>query len=171
MEAEINVKSDNEIQLKENKDILKFKIKDENGNYTGECLQFNLEDIELPLRYQEIIEEDKKNRANLKNQFLIIDKKQDRKGKKLLSSNEEAKIKAMQDFYKKEVEIYNMFLGERGVEKLLNGRELSWSSLEEIDEIINNVIVPKLEINANNIKDKIMKKYSIKEDKRDDVIE
>ena len=171
MEAEINVKSDNEIQLKENKDILKFKIKDKNGNYTGECLQFNLEDIELPLRYQEIIEEDKKNRANLKNQFIIIDKKQDRKGKKLLSSNEEAKIKAMQDFYKREVEIYNMFLGERGVEKLLNGRELSWSSLEEIDEIINNVIVPKLEINANNIKDKIMKKYSIKEDKRDDIIE
>lgn len=168
MEAEIKIKSDNEIQLKRNEDILRLRIKDEEGNDTGECLEFNLEDIELPIRYQQIIEEDKKNRAYLKNQFTIIDKKQDHKGKKLLSSKEEEKIKVLQDFYKKEVEIYNMFLGERGVEKLLNGRALSWSTLDEIDEIITEAIVPKLEINAENIKQKIMSKYS---NKRDDVIE
>jgi len=168
MEAEMNIKSDNVIQLKRNEDILRLGIIDEEGNDTGEFLEFNLEDIELPLRYQQIIEEDKKNRAFLKNQFTIIDKKEDHKGKKLLSSNEEEKIKAMNIFYKKEVEIYNMFLGKRGVEKLLNGRQLSWGTLEEIDEIIEKVIIPKLKINAENIKEKIMKKYS---DKRDDVIE
>ena len=171
MEAEINIKSDNIIQLKKSEDILKLRIRDEEGNDTGNYLEFNLQDIELPIRYQEIIEEDKKARANLKNQFLIIDKKEDHKGKKLLSSNEELKIKAMQEFYKKEVEIYNMFLGKNGVEKLLNGRQLSWNTLEEIDEIITNSILPKLEINAEDIKKKIMSKYSIKEDKRDDVIE
>ena len=168
MEAEINVKSDNCIQLKENKDILRLKIKDEKGKDTGEELTFNLEDIELPIKYQNIIEEDKKARLNLKNQFTIIEKKQDHKGKKLLSANEEAKIKAMQEFYKKEVEIYNMFLGERGVEKLLNGRELSWSTLDEINDIIENAIMPKLEVNAEKIKNKIISKYSTK---RDDVIE
>ena len=168
MEAEINIKSDNIIQLKKSEDILKLRIRDEEGNDTGNYLEFNLQDIELPIRYQEIIEEDKKARANLKNQFLIIDKKEDHKGKKLLSSNEELKIKAMQEFYKKEVEIYNMFLGKNGVEKLLNGRQLSWNTLEEI---ITNSILPKLEINAEDIKKKIMSKYSIKEDKRDDVIE
>ena len=171
MEAEINIKSDNIIQLKKSEDILKLRIRDEEGNDTGNYLEFNLQDIELPIRYQEIIEEDKKARANLKNQFLIIDKKEDHKGKKLLSSNEELKIKAMQEFYKKEVEIYNMFLGKNGVEKLLNGRQLSWNTLEEIDEIITNSILPKLEINAEDIKKKIMSKYSIKEDNRDDVIE
>jgi len=171
MEAEIKVKSDNYIQLKENKDILKLRIRDEEGNDTGESLVFNLEDIELPIKYQKIIEEDKKARQNLKNQFLIIDKRQDHKGKKLLSSNEEAKIKAMQDFYKKEVEIYNMFLGENGVQKLLNGRELSWSSLEDINEIITNYILPKLEISAENIKKKIVEKYSTKNDKKDDILE
>lgn len=170
MEAEIKIKSDNIIQLKKNEDILKLRIRDEEGKDTGNYLEFNLEDIELPIRYQNIIEEDKKARAYLKNQFTIIDKKQDHKGRKLLSSNEEAKIKAMQDFYKKEVEIYNMFLGEHGVEKLLNGRQLSWSTLEEIDEIINESILPKLKVNAEDIKKKIMKKYSNTE-KRDDVIE
>lgn len=169
MEAEINVKSDNDtIQLKRNENILRLRIKDEEGNDTGNFLEFNLEDIELPIRYQEIIELDKKNRLDLKNKYTIIDKKQDHKGKKLLSSNEEARIKATIEFYKKEVEIYNMFLGENGVEKLLNGRRLSWGTLQEIDEIIEQVIVPKLEINAENIKKKIMSKYGTK---RDDVIE
>ena len=169
MEAEINVKSDNDtIQLKRNENILRLRIKDEEGNDTGNFLEFNLEDIELPIRYQEIIELDKKNRLDLKNKYTIIDKKQDHKGKKLLSSNEEARIKATIEFYKKEVEIYNMFLGENGVEKLLNGRQLSWGTLQEIDEIIEQVIVPKLEINAENIKKKIMSKYGTK---RDDVIE
>ncbi len=170
MEAELKNKSDNEIQLKKSNDILRLKIKDEDGNDTGNWLEFNLEDIELPIRYQRIIEEDKKNRLDLKNKYAIIDKKQDHKGKKLLSSNEEARIKATIEFYKKEVEIYNMFLGENGVQKLLNGRQLSWTTLEEIDEIIEKAIVPKLEISAKNIKSKIMKKYG-KEEKRDDVIE
>jgi hypothetical protein len=159
------------IKLKKDEDILKLRIIDENGVETGEYLTFCLEDIELPIKYQQIIEEDKKARTTLKNKFTIIDKQQDHKGKKLLSSNEEAKIKAMQEFYRKEVEIYNMFLGKKGVEKLLNGRQLSWSTLEEIDEIIEKYILPKLNINAENIKKKIMKKYSIKEQKGNDIIE
>lgn len=169
MEAEIKIKSDNEIQLKRNEDILRLKIIDEDGNDTGNYLEFNLEDIELPIKWQQLIEEDKKNRAYLRNQFTIIEKKEDHKGKKLLSANEEAKIKAMQDFYKKEVEIYNMFLGKDGVQKLLNGRPLSWCTLDEIDEIITKSILPQLEVNAESIKKKIMKKYS--NNKEEDVLE
>ena len=164
----MDANSNNYIQLSGDEDILVLKIRDKNGNETGEQLEFNLEDIELPLRYQEIVEEDKKARNTLKNQFLIIDKKQDHKGKKLFSANQEAKIKAMRDFYRREEEIYNMFLGENGVKKLLNGGNLSWSSLEMIDKIIEEQILPKIEVNATDIKTKIMKKYSKKED---DVIE
>lgn len=170
MEAEIKFKSDNEIQLKKDEGILRLGIRDENGNDTGNFLEFNLGDIELPLKYQELLEKDKKNRLYLKNQLSIIEKKQDHKGKKLLSSNEEEKIKAMINFYKQEVEVYNMFLGENGVEKLLNGRQLSWGTLSEIDEIIENVIMPKLKENAQDIKEKIINKYGDKK-QRDDVIE
>lgn len=171
MEADVKItESDNVIRLK-NDDILRLKIVDTEGNYTGNQLEFDLSDIELPLKYQQIVEEDKKNRAYLKNQFTIIEKREDHKGKKLLSSNEEAKIKAMAEFFKKEKEIYDMFLGKNGVDKLLNGRKLTLNTLAEIDEIIETAILPKMEVNAKSVKEKIMSKYSIKEDKRDDVIE
>ena len=171
MEAEINVKSDNNIiQLKESKDILRLKIKDEKGNDTGNFLEFNLGDLDYLLVLQDMMEADKKNREYLKNQYTIIDKKEDHKGKKLFSSNEEAKIKATNEFYKKEAEIYDMFLGKDGVKKLLNGRKLTLARLDEIDEIIEKAIYPKLQIKAEDIKKDIMAKYSNKA-KRDDVIE
>ena len=171
MEAEINVKSDNNIiQLKESKDVLRLKIKDEKGNDTGNFLEFNLGDLDYLLVLQDMMEADKKNREYLKNQYTIIDKKEDHKGKKLFSSNEEAKIKATNEFYKKEAEIYDMFLGKDGVKKLLNGRKLTLARLDEIDEIIEKAILPKLQIKAEDIKKDIMAKYSNKE-RRDDVIE
>lgn len=149
------------IQLCES-DTLKLKIKDVNGNYTGEMLEFDLEDIELLLRYQEMIEKDKKNHEWLRNQMLIIDRRQDVKGKKLLTKNEEDKLKVVRDFFNREIECYNMFLGDRGVEKLLNGRRIGWETLEEINTIIKEQIAPKLDLKMENITDKIKKKYSAK---------
>lgn len=149
------------IQLRES-DTLKLKIKDVNGNYTGEMLEFDLEDIELLLRYQEMIEKDKKNHEWLRNQVLIIDRKQDVKGKKLLSKNEEDKLKVVREFFNREIECFNMFLGDRGVEKLLNGRRIGWETLEEINTIIKEQIAPKLDLKMENITDKIKKKYSAK---------
>lgn len=149
---------DNFIKLNKS-EILRLGIKTDEGKDTGEYLEFDLEDIELPLRYQEVIERDKKNKEHLKNQLMIIDKRQDVKGKKLMSKNEEDKIKALNEFFKKEEEIYNMFLGENGVKKLLNGRKLGWTSLEEIDEIIGKQIAPYLDIRMDKITEKVKKKY------------
>ena len=166
----IDNKVENEIKLNKSKDILRLKIKDEDGKDTGNFLEFNLGDLDYLLVLQDMMEADKKNREYLKNQYTIIDKKQDHKGKKLFSSNEEAKIKATNEFYKKEAEIYDMFLGKDGVKKLLNGRKLTLARLDEIDEIIEKAILPKLQIKAEDIKKDIMAKYSNKA-KRDDVIE
>lgn len=163
--------TDNTIQkigLK-NKNLLKLEIVDEKGNSTNEYLEFDLEDIELPFKYQEIIERLKKSRNNLKNQFTIIEKKQDHKGKKLMSSNEEEKLKALNNFYKEQVEIYNIFLGENGVQKLLNGRKLRWTTLSEIDELIEKQIAPQLNVTMDDITKKIKSKYSNK--KEDNVLE
>lgn len=163
--------TDNTIQkigLK-NENILKLEIVDEKGNSTGEFLEFDLEDIELPFKYQEIIERLKKSRQNLKNQFTIIEKKQDHKGKKLMSSNEEEKLKALNNFYNEQVEIYNIFLGENGVQKLLNGRKLRWTTLSEIDELIEKQIAPQLNVTMDDITKKIKSKYSNK--KEDNVLE
>lgn len=160
--------TDNTIKLNKN-NILKLKIVTSEGEDTGEYLEFDLEDIGLLLRYQDLIEKDKKNREHLKNEFYIIDKRQDVKGKKLLTKNEEDKLKALNDFFKNETEVYNMFLGERGVEKLLNGKKLGWTSLQEIDEIITKQITPYLDINMNDITEKIKKKYGTV--KQEDILE
>ena len=152
-----------------NENLLKLEIVDEKGNSTNEYLEFDLEDIELPFKYQEIIERLKKSRQNLKNQFTIIEKKQDHKGKKLMSSNEEEKLKALNNFYKEQVEIYNIFLGENGVQKLLNGRKLRWTTLSEIDELIEKQIAPQLDLTMKDITKKIKSKYSSK--KEDNVLE
>ena len=158
--------TDNFIKLNKS-NVLRLGIKTDEGVDTGEYLEFDLEDIELPLKYQELINEDKKNKKNLKNALFIIGKRQDVKGKRLLSKNEEDSIKAIQDFMKKEEEIYNIFLGKDGVKKLLNGRKLGWTSLQEIDEIIEKQVVPYLNINMESITEKIKNKYGLfgKEDK------
>ena len=150
--------TDNFIQLGKN-DALRLEIRTEDGKETGEYLEFDLGDIELPLRYQELMEKDKKNKEQLRNQILIIDKRQDVKGKKLLSKNEEDKIKALNEFFKKEIEVYDMFLGENGVNKLLNGRKFTWTTLQEIDEIIEKQIAPHLDVNMKSITDKVKQKY------------
>ena len=152
--------TDNYIQLKKS-DVLHLNIKTSDGKETGEYLEFDLEDIELPFIYQEMLEKLKKNRQYLKNQFTIIDKKQDVKGKKLLSKNEEDKLKALNEFFKNQVEAFNMFLGENGVEKLLNGRKIGWTSLAEVEEIVVKQISPYLDLSMNNVTKKIKEKYNI----------
>ena len=149
---------DNFIQLNKSS-VLRLGIKTDKGEDTNEYLEFDLEDIELPLRYQELLEKDKKNKEYLRNQIIIIDKKKDVKGKKLLSKNEEDKIKAVNEFFKKEVEVYNMFLGENGVQKLLNGRKIGWTTLQEIDEIIEKQIAPHIDFSMDKITQKVKEKY------------
>ena len=150
--------TDNVIKLNKN-NVLRLKIETADGKDTGEYLEFDLEDIELLLRYQELLEKDKKNKEWLRNQMLIINKREDVQGKKMLTKNEEDTIKALRDFFNKEIEVYNMFLGENGVQKLLNGRKVNWDTLKEIDLIIEKQIVPKLNITMDKITDKIKNKY------------
>ena len=159
--------TDNYIQLKKD-NILRLGIKDSEGNDTGNVLEFDLEDATLLLRYQELVEKEKKNRRWLNNQFLIIDRKQDHKGKKLLSSNEQAKLESINEFFKREKEVLDMFLGEGGTDKLLNGRNMGWTSLQEINEIITNQISPYIDKSMENITNKVKEMY--KDSVEDDVI-
>ena len=157
------------IQLQKD-DVLRLGIVDSEGNDTGEHLEFNLSDIELPLKYQELVEKDKKNKECLRNEMVIIDKREDVKGKKLLSKNEEDKIKAIKEFFRKEIEVYNMFLGENGVQKLLNGRKIGWTTLQEIDDIIEKQIAPHLDVSMDKITQKVKEKYSQAVNKNKEVL-
>lgn len=148
------------IQLGESTNTLKLWIKTKDGKETGDFLEFNLKDIKLLDRYQKMADEDNKNKQWIKNQFVIINNKQDFKKKgKIMSNNEEQKYKAILQYYKKQKEIYDLFLGEGGVDKLLYGRKFEWETLVEIEKIIKEQIAPNLNITMENITDEIKSKY------------
>lgn len=146
------------IQLKKD-NILRIGIKDIEGNDTGEHLEFDMEDIELPLRLNECEAKHRKNLEFLKMQFVIIDKKEDKKGKFILSWKEEEKLKVLQEFYKREMEALDLFLGQNGTNKLLNGRKPYYSMYEDINDILVPIL-PKLKLKADDIANKIKEKYS-----------
>lgn len=149
------------IQLKKD-NIVRIGIQDFYGKDTGEHLEFDLEDIELPLKYQECIEMHKKNVQYVKNQFIIIDKRQDVKGKKLLSKNEEDKITIINEFYKREMQALDLFLGPNGTKKLLNGRKPYYTMYDDINEMLEPVL-PIIKKGFDNIEDKIKNKYQMVE--------
>ena len=150
------------IKLKKSS-ILKIGIKDANGVDTGEHLEFDLEDIELPLRLNQCEAQHRKNLEFLRNQFVIIDKKEDKKGKFILSWKEEEKIKVLQEFYKREAEALDLFLGQDGTKKLLNGRNPYYSMYEDINEMLEPIL-PKLQLRMDDITSKIKNKYSNKKE-------
>ena len=154
----INLKKDN---------ILRIGLRTAEGQETGECWEFDLEDIELPLRLQKLIDEHKKNAKYFETQLLIIDKKQDHKGKKLLSSKQEETVKAWREYYRKEIEVFDMFLGKDGCKKYLNGRNPYYTMFKDIEEAINS-IMPLIKQRSVDIKDLIKSKYG---GKSEDVLE
>lgn len=158
---------ENFVQLKKD-NIFRVGIKDSNGNDTGNHLEFDLEDIELPLRLNQCEYEHRKNIEYLQNKFIVIDKRPDKKSKNILSVNEKEKLNVLKDFYKREMASLDLFLGEGGTKMLLNGRNPYYSMYDDISEILEP-IMEKLGLRADDIKNKIIKKYSNK--KEDNVLE
>ena len=135
------------IKLKEKKDIYRLGIIDENGNVIKDkdgkevCIEFDLGDIELPLKYNRCIKTIEDSRRYLRNQFLIIDKKQNHK-RKGLSTNDELK--------------------EGGTKKFLNGRKPYWEMPDDIAEAIEPYM-DKLQLKTKDMTDRIKAKYQIEE--------
>lgn len=150
------------IQLKK-RNTLKIGLKDENGNEKKDengnlvYLEFDLEDIELPLKWNKCEFLIRKAQQDLKWDFIIIDKHQDVKGKMLLSKNEEDKIKATQKYYKTMEEAMDLFLGKGGVQKIF-GDTRYYTMYADLVEMLKPIL-PKLKINVDDISKKIKSKY------------
>lgn len=147
------------IQLKKD-NVIRIGIKDSEGNDTGKYLSFDLEDITLPLKLSDCEEMHRKNVIYLRDTFIIIDKKEDHKGKKILSWKEEEKFKALNLYYKKEMQALDLFIGDGKTQMILDlmGRNPYYSMYDDISEILNPIL-PKLKMNADSIKKQIMTKY------------
>lgn len=154
------MKNENIITIGESTNVLRLSIYTKDGKDTGEKLVFNLKDIELLDRLQKMWDEHKKNYNWINSQIKIIEKKQDFKKKgQIMSNNEKMQYDALKTYYKKQIEIYDMFLGKGGCYKLLYGRPMEWETLVEIETIIKEQIEPKLDITMDNITKEIKNKY------------
>ena len=145
----------------ERNNILQVGILDENGNDSGEYFEFDVEDIELPLRLNRSSAMHHNNCKKLKATLLIIDKKKDftKKGQ-ILSNNEKEKLKAFNQFYADEEKALDLFLGEGTTKKYLKvcKRNPYYSMYEDINEKLEPIL-PKLKCNIDNLTDKIKNKY------------
>lgn len=147
------------IQLKKD-DILRVGIKDAEGNDTGEHLEFDLEDIELPIRIEEATQKHKKNIETLKKQMIVLEKSN--------KNTDLEQLKLMKDFFIKEEKTLDLFLGKGGTKKMLNGRKYYYTMFDDIIEMLEPIF-PLIEERAEKIADKIKDKYG--DVKEEDVLE
>lgn len=152
------------IQLKQD-NLFKMSIKNAEGKDTGEIITIDLEDIKLPLKCQESEKMIKDNNRWLQAQRIMIEKRPDKKGKKLLSANEEALLKLVNEYYEKQTKAYELVLGEGAIKKILCGREMYITFFSDLEEQMKK-LRPKLNQNAVDIKTKIksiVEKYGQKD--------
>jgi hypothetical protein len=138
------------------KDEFGNEKKDENGNLL--YIEFDLEDIELPLKYNKCEFLIRKAKQDLKFDLLIINKRQDVKGKYLLSKNEEDRIKATKKYYKTMEEAMDLFLGEGAVNKIF-GKKRYYEMFDDLAEQLEPIL-PLLSENLANITKMIPEKYA-----------
>lgn len=150
------------IQLKK-RNVLRIGIKDENDvakvdeNGNEVYIEFDLEDIEIPERYSKCVYLINKATDTLNSDFIIINKKQDSKGRGIMTKNQEAKMQALKRFYKSMEEAIDYFLGKGGTQKIFgNARYLTM--FDDLSEMLEP-IMPKLQVNVDNIDKKIKEKY------------
>lgn len=155
------MENDIQIKLKKSDKVIRIPIIDEDDNNTGEFLQFDVEDVQTVLNLQECIEQHKKNVSYLKNQELIINKKEDHKGKKLFSSNQEAMAKAIQEFYSREIKAMDLFIGEGKTELILKlmKRRPYLSMFNDIKDLLEPIF-PVIQKGYEDYKKEIENKYT-----------
>ena len=155
------MENDIQIKIKKSDKVLRIPIIDENDKDTGEFLQFDVEDIQTALNLQDAIEMHKKNVAYFKNQEVIINKQQDHQGKKVFSSRQESLAKATKEFYKREIEAMDKFIGEGKTEVILKvmGRNPYLSMFNDIEELLEPIF-PIIEQKYKDYKKEIETKYS-----------
>lgn len=153
------------IQLKDSESVINIRIKDSDGNDTGVKIVFDLEDFDLPLNLNKSEAMHRKNLESLRNAFIIIDKKEDKQGKFLLSWKEEERLKEVKKFYEKEMKAIDLLIGEGKTQQILDimGRKPYYLMFDDIMEMLEPAL-PEIDKSADKLINKIINKYHIDEE-------
>lgn len=152
------------ITLKERTSLKRFGIRTEDGKDTGEYIEIDLEDIELPIKSNNCQLTHIDNWKKLKEKLDAINKQEDIQNEnEILSENQKAALEAFKEFYEAEENAIDLFLGEGATKKLLNGRKPYLSMYDDINEYVEQII-PTLKDTQKSIIDGIENKYKTKKE-------
>lgn len=166
----------NEVFIKLKKSsALKIGIQDENGKPTGEYLEFDVESINYISDLEKCYSMHNQNQLDLEKGLKIIEKKyanqQPQKNDKyLFTKKEKEENECLKNFYKKEMEAIDLFIGKDGSKKLLNGREPYYRFFEDFTEYIEPILplleqkTKELKTDIENSRKKIIEKYGQKDE-------
>ena len=142
----------------ERKDIYTIEVNDK-----GETIEFDLVDVELPIRCEKAWAEHNRIANDLQAQLVIINKQEDRKQKgKLLTLKEEKTIEAYRKAFNEMRVAMDGFLGEGACQKIFGDRNY----LEMFNDLFDALKphLEKMELTSNGILERIKAKYGKKDD-------
>lgn len=126
-------------------------------NDNGDTIEFDLEDIELPLKLNEAFMSVDRITNSLKQKEIAISKKEVIK-KGIMTNVEEERIKAYRDAFKEMRRAMDCFLGKGACQKIFGDRNYP----EMYDDLFEQLQphLEKMKIKSENIAKKIEEKYS-----------
>lgn len=147
------------ITLKENTGLKKFGIKTPDGQDTGEYIEIDIEDLELPIKANECQVKHIENFNKLKEKLASASQKDDtRNENEMLTEKQKEVVEAYKEFYEQEELALDRFLGEGATKKLLGGRKPYITMYDDINEYLEQ-IVPVMKDAQKNLEEKIKAKY------------
>ena len=141
----------------EKKNIYTIEVND-----NGDTIEFDLEDIGLNFKLLKALREIDRVNREMRNEVIILQKKEDVKGK-YISRNEEELLRIWDRSFKEMRKAMDNFLGEGACQKIFGDRNY----IEMFDELMEQLKphFDKMKISYDDIIDKIKKKYSSTEKK------
>lgn len=156
------------IQLKERTGLKRFGIKTQDGADTGEYIEIDIEDLDLPIKANLCQIKHVENYNKLKEQLLLAAKEPDeREGIELITKKQKAVIEAYKEFYAEEEKALDEFLGEGATKKLLGGKKPYVTMYDDINEYLEQ-IVPVLQDAEKKLEERIKTKYGT--EKEDNIL-
>lgn len=142
----------------ERKDIYTIEVND-----NGETIEFDLVDIELPIKCERAWAEVNRISKELQAQLVIISKQENIKQKdKIMTTKEEKTIEAYRKAFKEMRMAMDAFLGEGACQKIFGDRNY----LEMFNDLYEELKphLEKMQITSDGILERIKAKYSKKDD-------
>ena len=142
----------------ERKDIYTIEVNDK-----GETIEFDLVDIELPIKSERAWAEVNKISKELQAQLVIINKQEDTKQKdKLMTTNEEKTLEAYRKAFMDMRVAMDGFLGEGACQKIFGDRNY----LEMYNDLAEALAphMEKMKLNTDGIINRIKEKYGKQDD-------